>query len=127
MIAIDTRSVIWFQKTHKGWKEYVIPLPKGVGGGKSTAVCDVNSDGKKDIVFSCEGAKGELSGMRWLSWTNSPTEKIWKDHEIAGEPGIKYDRVVMHDIDGDGDLDALCCEERDQLGVFWYENPYMNP
>ena len=127
VIAIDTRSVIWFQKTHKGWKEYVIPLPKGVGGGKSTAVCDVNSDGKKDIVFSCEGAKGELSGMRWLSWTNSPTEKIWKDHEIAGEPGIKYDRVVMHDIDGDGDLDALCCEERDQLGVFWYENPYMNP
>ena len=65
--------------------------------------------------------------MRWLSWTNSPTETIWKDHEIAGEPGIKYDRVVMHDIDGDGDLDALCCEERDQLGVFWYENPYMNP
>lgn len=127
VIAIDTKSVIWFQRTKKGWKEYIISLPNGVGGGKSTAVCDVNCDGKKDIVFSCEGAKGELSGMRWLSWTNSPTEKIWEDHEIAGEPGIKYDRVVMHDIDGDGDLDALCCEERDQLGVFWYENPHINP
>ena len=22
------------------------------------------------------------------------------------------------------DLDILCCEERDQLGVFWYENPF---
>ena len=82
------------------------------GSSGDAPLRDVNSDGKKDIVFSCEGAKGELSGMRWLSWTNSPTEKIWKDYEIAGEPGIKYDRVVMHDIDGDGDLDALCCEER---------------
>ena len=124
VIAIDSKSVIWFRRTKIEWEEYTIPLPNGVGGGKSTAVCDVNGDGKKDIVFSCEGAKGELSGMRWLSWTNSPTETIWKDHEIAGSPGLKYDRVVMHDIDGDGDLDAICCEERDQLGVFWYENPF---
>jgi hypothetical protein len=29
----------------------------------------------------------------------------------------------MIDVDGDGDLDLMSCEERDQLGVFWYENP----
>ena len=27
------------------------------------------------------------------------------------------------DMDGDGDLDVLTCEERDNLGVIWYENP----
>jgi len=27
------------------------------------------------------------------------------------------------DLDRDGDLDILGCEEADNLGVFWYENP----
>jgi hypothetical protein len=61
--------------------------------------------------------------MRWLSWRDSPFDKEWQSHEIAGEPGIKYDQVIPYDVDGDSDLDILCCEERDQLGVFWYENP----
>ena len=26
-------------------------------------------------------------------------------------------------MDADGDLDLLTCEERENLGVFWYENP----
>jgi hypothetical protein len=29
-------------------------------------------------------------------------------------------------LDGDGDLDVITCEERDQLGVIWYENPHRN-
>ena len=29
----------------------------------------------------------------------------------------------MIDLDGDGDLDLLTCEEVHDLGVFWYENP----
>ena len=37
---------------------------------------------------------------------------------------LKAQGEVVSDVDGDGDLDILCCEERDQLGVFWYENPY---
>ena len=64
---------------------------------------------------------------------NSPTTGPWNDHEIAGSQGIKFDRVVPHDIDididgdgdgdGDGDLDMICSEERANLGVSWYENP----
>ena len=124
VVAIDKGSVVWYRREKTGWSEHVIPLPKGVGGGKSTAVFDVNQDGKNDIVFSCEGAAGPLSGTRWLSWKGTPFDKEWQSHEIAGEPGLKYDRVVPCDVDGDGDLDILCCEERDQLGVFWYENPF---
>ena len=126
VIAIDKKSIIWFKKELDSWKEIIIPLPEGVGTGKSTAVCDVNGDQKNDIVFSCENSKGKLSGMRWLSWNESPYSGSWTHNEIGGSLGHKYDRVVMYDVDGDGDLDALCCEEVDQLGVFWYENPHLN-
>lgn len=50
----------------------------------------------------------------------------WEPQEISGPRGIKYDRIELLDLDADGDLDVLSCEERDQkkgLGVFWYENP----
>ncbi len=121
VVAIDKSTILWFRGG--GWEEHPIPLPDGVGGGKSVALCDVDLDGRNDLVFSCEGAAGPLSGMRWLSWEDNPLTGRWRDQEIAGEPGLKYDRVVPYDVDGDGDCDMLCCEERDGLGVFWYENP----
>ena len=125
VVAIDKNNIIWFKKNLDSWEEHIIPLPKGVGTGKSTAICDVNGDQKNDIVFSCEGAKGNLSGMQWLSWNQSPKSGSWNSHEIGGPEGHKYDKIEMYDVDGDGDLDALCCEEVDQLGVFWYENPHV--
>ena len=85
----------------------------------------MNGDQKNDIVFSCEGEKGNLSGVRWLSWNQSPESGSWSSHEIGGPKGHKYDKIEMYDVDRDGDLDALCCEEVDQLGVFWYENPHV--
>jgi hypothetical protein len=124
IIAIAKDAVVWYRANKSTWQEFVIPLPDGVGTGKSAAVFDADGDGRNDIVFSCEHADGALSGMRWLAWTTSPTTGPWTSHEIGGPRGVKYDRIVLHDVDGDGDLDVLCCEERDQLGVFWYENPF---
>lgn len=126
VMAMDRRSCIWYRRTKTGWREHVIPLPAGVGTGKSAAIADVDGDGKNDVVFSCEGASRLRSGIRWLSWEKSPSEGPWRDHEISGEPGVKYDRIELTDIDGDGDLDLLTCEERDGLGVFWHENPFGN-
>ena len=126
VIAATRSEIFWCQSLVNGWKTFPIDYPEGVGTGKSAVIVDVNQDGKNDIVFSCENAKGDLSGIRWLSWKQSPTERHWESHEIGGPLGHKYDRIEMYDVDGDGDLDALCCEERDQLGVFWYENPYEN-
>ena len=125
VIASEKKSLVWFRLEDGAWAERVIPLPPGVGGGKSVVVCDIDGDGQNDLAFSCEGAKAPLSGVRWLSWEKSPLDGSWTDHEIAGPEGLKYDRLVVSDVDGDGDPDLLCCEERDQLGVFWYENPFQ--
>ncbi len=44
--------------------------------------------------------------------------------EKGGPDGTKFDLMQVLDLDADGDLDVITCEERDQLGVIWYENPH---
>ncbi len=102
------------------WELSEIPMPSNTGTGKGIAVTDINLDGRTDIAFTCENANGSKSGVRWLSRTASGN---WKDHEISGPEGIKFDRIEMMDLDQDGDLDLVTCEERANLGVIWYENP----
>ena len=46
-----------------------------------------------------------------------------RDTDVSGSVGVKFDLVELVDLDGDGDLDAITCEEVDNLGVFWFENP----
>ena len=36
----------------------------------------------------------------------------WELHDVSGPEGIKYDRLELVDLDEDGDLDILTCEER---------------
>ncbi len=105
------------------WKPFSIPLPEHFGTGKGLAVGDINLDGRNDIAVSSENAGGK-SGVIWLSRSGPLPEAEWKVHEVSGKTeGAKYDLVVLIDLDGDGDLDILTCEERDNLGVIWYENP----
>jgi arylsulfatase A-like enzyme len=105
------------------WDDFTIEMPARCGTGKGAAIGDINGDGRADLVFSCEAAVDGRSGVRWLSTTEPPTHTRWLDHEISGPEGIKFDRIELYDIDGDTDLDVITCEERDQLGVIWYENP----
>jgi hypothetical protein len=105
------------------WQTFPIGLPPGTGTGKSVAVADVNLDGAMDLVFTCENAIGEKSGVRWLSYRVAPTGGEWASHEISGPTGVKFDRMELLDLDQDGDLDVVTCEETENLGVIWYENP----
>ncbi|MEM7474135.1 MAG: VCBS repeat-containing protein [Planctomycetota bacterium] len=108
------------EKTGK-WKESIMPLPFGLTAGKAAAIADVNLDGRRDIITTSE-AQREADEMVAVAWQeNSPTG--WIDHAISDQHGRKFDRLEMIDLDGDGDLDLLTCEEVDDLGVFWYENP----
>ncbi len=47
--------------------------------------------------------------------------------QISGVHRSKFDKAVLIDIDMDGDLDVLICEENygdnsEGLGIVWYEN-----
>ncbi len=112
--------------TGLSWDEYLINLPDLAGRGKAVAIGDIDEDGRKDIVFTCELAEDKF-GVGWLSYINAPTDPDWEHHDISGTSvGIKYDRIELLDLDGDSDLDVLTCEERQGgggLGVIWYENP----
>ena len=66
-----------------------------------------------------ESASGGKSGVFYLRRVG----KKWIPHGLSGPAGVKFDRIELRDLDGDGDLDLITCEERDNLGVFWYENP----
>jgi hypothetical protein len=105
------------------WESFEVSLPNGVGTGKGIAIGDIDRDGQQDLVFSCENASGEKSGVRWLSYASSMRDPVWQDHEISGSEGVKFDLVELVDLEGDGDLDVLTCEEIANLGVIWYENP----
>jgi hypothetical protein len=100
------------------WSTEQIAWPAGCGRPKAVAIGDMDLDGNSDLVLTCESAR-DLSGVRWLSQQDG----AWQDHEISGNAGIKFDRIELVDLDEDGDLDVMTCEERENLGVIWYENP----
>ena len=112
--------------TGDDWERLSVPFPQGAGSAKAVASGDIDLDGTLDLVFSCEHAGGR-SGVMWLSCAQAVTDSVWTGHEISGLEGTKFDLVQLLDLDGDGDLDVLTCEETENLGVFWYENPLRKP
>ena len=127
--AIAGKHILFIRRlddTGTAWREYEIALPLTGARGKAVAVGDIDNDGAKDIAYTCEHAENE-SGVGWISLANGPASGNWKYHDISGgELGMKFDRIELLDLDGDGDLDLLTCEEKQDgngLGVIWYENP----
>ena len=99
-----------------------LALPANAGGAKAVAPGDLDGDGRVDLAFTCEDAKAGKSGVMYLAG-DSAGASAWTAREISGADGVKHDLVELLDLDGDGDLDVLTCEEVRNLGVFWYENP----
>lgn len=113
-------------RLHGSGRSTQIPMPPGTGTGKAVAIADLNGDGRRDIAVSCENAKGKI-GVFWLEQSSQidlmDDAGRWQFHDISGLEGTKFDRIELLDLDGDGDLDLLTCEEAEGLGVVWYENP----
>jgi len=109
------------------WQTRDIPNPFGVHSGKSVRVADIDLDGRLDLVHTTNTNVREHDqskvAVAWMSYGADGVESAWTSHAISPPGGAKYDLIQLVDLDGDGDLDLMCCEENAQLGVFWYENP----
>jgi hypothetical protein len=135
LAAVKPGEVRWFRHpgdVTKPWESRTIPvnLAAGVGTAKAIAAGDVDGDGRPDLVYTCEQAEGARRGVVWLKYAKSPADAEWAAHDVSGPDGVKYDRIELIDLDGDGDLDVLTCEERHAgrgLGVIWHENPHRAP
>ncbi len=109
------------------WNEQSIKIPESTGAAKSIEVGDINNDGIMDLVLSTNTNGKAKHGLTWLDGKNGfqDAENGWQN--ISEAHNSKYDKVELIDVDEDGDLDVLICEENfgddsKGLGVVWYEN-----
>lgn len=125
----QTKMLVFSQRFLNGkptdkWSAQEIPNPNALPNGKGVVVGDVDLDGRNDIVHTTEpGGDQSLSGVSWLKQNRNDGRVTWTTFDISGPAGIKFDLVRLADLDQDGDLDVITCEERHNLGVIWYENP----
>jgi hypothetical protein len=125
--ATRNKQIIVFRRAADSkvrWESWGVDNPHAAPNGKAVRVADVNLDGKVDLIHTVNnGGKRQHRGAVWMSYGESIRDKRWDVHDISGDRGVKFDLIQMLDVDRDGDLDLITCEERDNLGVFWYENP----
>ena len=144
LAAVRGQGLAYYRQTGSSllpWQTHTIAMPAQAGTGKAVRTGDIDLDGRVDIVFTCENA-GDKQGVMWLKtgtgsfFAHHPSglsgktnlsrfSPIWSSHPISGTAGAKFDLVELVDLDNDGDLDVMTCEEKENLGVVWYENPMI--
>ncbi len=107
------------------WDSETLPATTNVGALQGVKVADVDGDGRKDVVISTTEQGGVCCNnpLEGVYWMQSIAPSSWAQRPMAGPAGTKWDNVIMRDMDGDGDLDALLDEQTDQIGLEWMENP----
>jgi hypothetical protein len=126
--AVQPRGILCVRnlgRDGRRWETHQHAWPDATRAGtpKAVRVADLNLDGRPDVALTCENAAGERSGVWWVELSAFDPQRPVVYHDVGGAAGVKFDLVEALDLDGDGDLDLVTCEERDNLGVVWYENP----
>jgi hypothetical protein len=130
-LAVADFRVLWLRRTAASlptWQPITINAQVGAGRTRAAEPGDLDGDGDMDIAVTTWISKKE-HGVFWLENDGSPSDGGWRVRAISGTAqGIKYDHSELVDLDEDGDLDLLTCEEREGkhgMGVIWYENPSL--
>ena len=154
------RTDVWFRNVRGDGSEWAVETigpntppppdfqPSFAFDATYATVCDMDGDGKMDIVLS----DAEIPGGRiWWMENVHGDGRAWRRHEIAGgfteSGGDKVRRGAYHslyvgDMDGDGDLDVVSCEMEavggegppryfiwenvDGVGGEWLEHPILD-
>lgn len=73
-------------------------------------VCDMNGDGRNDVVFT----DAEIPGGRiWWMENVDGVGRTWRRHEVPNGDDVRrgaYHTLYVGDLDGDGDFDIFSCE-----------------
>lgn len=131
-ILIATRNHQVMLITEKKSGGYQMPTedfqvnPYGLSHGKAVKVADIDLDGDLDFfqTFNSGNIKPDKrpGGVYW--YENTGVEHgPWSVNQVSTSKGVKFDRMELMDLDADGDLDMITCEEVHNLGLIWYENP----
>lgn len=127
----DTHHIYIYKRQNDAgteWSEKIYAISEETGTGKSVEVGDVNGDGIPDLVLSTNTHDKNIIGLGWIDGKTLNGSNVLHLQPISKMDNYKYDRVRLLDVDQDGDLDVLICEENNGegsrgLGVVWYENP----
>ncbi|MEM8672013.1 MAG: VCBS repeat-containing protein [Planctomycetota bacterium] len=108
--------------TGLNWDQLEVRIPTTYGSAKAAAAADLNRDGVMELAFTTERATDGKVGVGRITQPLSDSPRFTS---ISGVDGIKHDLIQLIDLDEDGDLDVMTCEEAKNLGVIWYENPLL--
>ncbi|MCS1411001.1 MAG: hypothetical protein M2R45_04196 [Verrucomicrobia subdivision 3 bacterium] len=111
------------QSTPLSWQARKSVVDARIGTAKAVRFADIDNNGQPDLVATNEQAKNGRTGVFWFPLGKLRKPTITQISDISGSKGVKFDRIETVDLDDDGDLDVITCEEVDNLGVIWYENP----
>ncbi len=138
---------------HGQWQQHEIsspvPVPRDAGESdykiKGISCGNIDDDDRLDIVISMSGRGHGIFALMNLENTlkdQSLHLQVIANDQFHSRKGIKYDNLVLEDLDLDGDLDIVTTEENGSsgilsrllpglitrgLGLIWFENPGTPP
>ena len=119
----ENRNIYHCRSIANEWQceEYSLPS-EAPRRAKAAIMGNLDTDKELEWVITTEGAL-DKTGV----WLFDDGQFI----PISDDLGEKYDYALLHDVDQDGDLDILTCEEANNgqngngLGLIWYKNPLI--